>query len=161
MVRQLIVAVGLWTITSGCATHRSIQLDPPDQTALAVIAVEVGDGPASLELDTAAVPVAFDVRLGVDSMRWRTRDRRRHAIDPARIRSIKIRDRGRGFLDGMLGGLGAAVLAGAVTAIWYEDEPYVWIPAEYVVGVRTAVVAIPVGALIGVVWGHRVVFRPR
>lgn len=161
MVRQLIVSVGMWTITSGCVTHRSIQLDPPDRTALAVVAVEVGDSPASLDLDTASVPVAFDVRLGVDSLRWRTRDRRRHSVDPARIRSIKIRDRGRGLLEGVLGGLAAAALAGAVTAICCEEEPYVWIPAEYVVGVGTAVVAIPVGALIGTVWGHRIVFRAR
>lgn len=160
-MERLVVAIGFCMIGSGCATHHSIQLDPPDQVARALIAVEVGDGPASLDLDTAQVAEAIDVRLGTDSLRWRTRDGGRHAIDPARIEAIEIRHRGRGLLEGTLVGIGAAVLAGGVTAVCCDAAPGAWIPPEYVVGVGVGIVTIPVGALIGVVRGHPVIFEPR
>lgn len=160
-MRGLVVTAGLWMISSGCATHHPVQFDPPDHAARALIAAEVGDGPASLDLDTALVPEAIDVRLGADSLRWRTSDGGRHAVDPARIRAIEIRDRGRGLLEGTLVGIGAAVLAGAVTAVCCEAPPGAWIPPEYAVGVGVGIVTIPVGALIGVARGHPVIYEPR
>jgi len=160
-MRGIMIAVGLWAMASGCTTHRAIELDPPSRSALAVVAVEVGAGPAALVLDTASVPAAIDLRLGVDSLRWRTRDGGRHAVDPARIRAIEIGRRGRGLLEGAAGGLGAALLAAGVTALCCEAPPEAWFPPELVVGVGVGIVGIPLGALIGVARGHRVVFRPR
>ena len=160
MPRTLIAVLPVAVLVSGCVTHRSIPLDPPDRAAMSAVASEVAEGWAELVLEGDSVPQALRVRLDEGALRWETPDGERHTVDPAQIRRIEIRDRRRGLIEGILGGVAVAAVAAGVVAVCCGAQPGAWIEPEYVAGVGTAVVAVPLGALIGAVRGHSVILRP-
>lgn len=159
-MRALTAILGLW-VTTGCVTHRSLPLTPPRQAAIAELAVQIGDRPVALDLETAHVPEAIDVQVRSDSLRWRTSEGGSHAVDLSQVRRIEIRNRPRGALDGLLAGVALAVFAGGTAALCCERSGDAWIAPEYAVGIGVGLVAIPLGTLAGVVRGHRIVYEAR
>ena len=153
-----------WTLAlvlCGCSTHHGIQLDPPDAATIAELSVALQNRGVTLNLDSEQVRGAEDVRLGVDSLRWSSQDGRTLAVAPSRVRSVMLRNRGRGLLEGVLIGVGTAVAAGLVTSACCEGGPDVWFPNSWAVGVVVGSAGVPLGALIGVLAGHRVIYEAR
>ena len=160
MLRHASIVTAVALLTSGCVTQHSLQLDPPDRAAVSTVATEIGGGSARGVLEGETVAEATRLRWERDTLWWETPDGERHAADPARIRAIEVRDRGRGVLEGVLGGVAVAVVAAGAVALCCEAQPGAWIDPKYVAGVGTALVSIPVGALIGAIRGHLVILGP-
>jgi len=159
-LRSLILIVGL-ALSSGCVTHRIVELDPPSQAAIADLGVEASGRSVLLHLDTASAQEAIGLRLRPDSVRWTTEAGARRAVHPGALRRIEIRNRPRGLVDGLLAGAGIAVLAGAVAGACCENAPEAWVPIGYAVGIGVGLVTVPLGGIIGFLRGHRTVYEAR
>ena len=149
------------SLSGGCVSHRSIQLDPPTQAAMAEVGVEAAGRSVWLHVEGALGQEALGLRVYRDSVRWTTEAGERRAVQPAAVRRIEILSRPRGLAEGIVAGGAVGVLAGLVAAACCETPTDAWVPIGYAVGIAVGVIAVPIGGVIGFVRGHRWVYEPR